>query len=514
MGDSEQFNVDDLFNTIAAKHHSRFVETLPKYENTYESEQESRQTRLKEKYQTITVHVAREDYLHIRADVELKYLNSAAQGAWPTFLQEVRRKLNMDFIDSIYDKFDESPVHRTLRLQDGGHYIVRQREESSVLEVIQSGERPGKIIWPITRYINSSKEILADIAQNRISMDVRVDRLINEPQVRARQRGIVQLLLKAQLPNEILKIAFELIKPREEKLFHSEEELEAIRRENVKKRDPELDSLSLYRTTLECLNRVAVRGYMEEIAADKVISFIIETIETFLDEVDIAVVGMKLISDIVKMLTRRTEDILNLIMNGVQQYAPPPPIGMERVIKRLLPDPEEVARKKAEEEIRMRDELRLKEAREMKELDEKIEAKEKAAAAAALEAVATKVSLPRVDLKAQKRREKAAKALKKRMEQGSSSSGIAGPGAPVARPASPGKTARGPPVAIILADHSRPNSRIGSAGEMVPRPKSKGFKTPLNCRRCLSVFIMHIAHLSSITHLVLIFILYLSHADH
>jgi hypothetical protein len=354
MGDSEQFNVDDLFNTIAAKHQARFVESLPRYTETYESEQETRQTLLKEKWQTITVHVAREDYLHIRADVELQYLNSAAQAAWPSFLQEVRLKLNMDFIDSIYDKFDESPVHRTLRLQDGGHYIVRQREESSVLEVIQSGERPGKIIWPITRFINSSKEILADIAQNRISMDVRVDRLINEPQVRARQRGIVQLMLKAQLPNEILKIVFELVKPRAEMAYLDEEELALIRKENIKKRDPELDSLSLYRTSLECLNRVAVRGYMEEIAADGVVSYIIDTVETFLDEVDITVVGMKLISDIVKVLTRRTEDILNLIMNGVQHYAPPAAIGIERVVKRLLPDPEEVARKKAEEELRMR----------------------------------------------------------------------------------------------------------------------------------------------------------------
>jgi hypothetical protein len=129
--------------------------------------------------------------------------------------------------------------------------------------------------------------------------------------------------------------------------------------------------------------------------------------------------------------------------------------------------------------------MRLKEEREMRELDEKIEAKEKAAAAAALETVATKVSLPKVDLKAQKRREKAAKALNKRMQQGSSAAGIAtGLEAPAARGGSPGKTVRGPPTARVLADNSRPASRIGSAGEVLPpRPKSKGFKTPLNCRR-------------------------------
>lgn len=481
---SSDFNVDDLFNTIAEKHKSRFVDSLPKYTTSYEHEQESRQTRLKEEYHTVRVHVAREDYLYIQGDVELKFYPSAAQGAWPTFLQEVRRVLNMDFIDSIYDKFDESPVHRTLRLQDGGHYVVRQREESSVLEVIQSGERPGKIIWPITKDINSSKEILGDLALNRVSMDVRVDRLINEPQARARQRGIITLLLKAKLPSEILKIVFELIRPREELEYHDEEEIAQIRKENIKKRDPEIDSISLYRTSLESLNRVAVRGYMEEMAADNVVRYILETAENFRHEVDITVVGMKLISDIVRVLTRRTDDILNVVMDSAQHYAPEPSKGIERVIKRLLPDPEEVARKKAEEDRRIHMEMKAKEERDMRELDAKIEAKEKAAAAAALETVATKVSLPKVDLKAQRRREKAKKAMLKRLEGGSTLSRAVGQ-APTARNGSPTRTGRGPPTARVLADNSRPSTRAASAGgkDKKGRPTSGGFKAPLNCRR-------------------------------
>jgi len=491
---------EDYINYISEQRTIRFHETLPQYNATYESEQEIRQTRLKENYRSVTVHVAREDFLHIQADVHIQFLQSAAQAAWAPFLSEVRQKLNIDFIDSIYDKFDHSPVHCTLRLQNDGHYVVRQREESSVLEVIQSGVRPGKIVWPITKDINSSKEILVDINNNLMPMEERVDKLISEPQVRSRQRGISVLLLKAKLPDEILKVVHELVEVKSEPAGVSDQELAELRKENAKKTDPEMDVVSLYRLSLECLNRIALKGFMEEMAEDSVVRYVLDTVERLRDEVDVVFIGMKLISDIVKILTRRTDRILHVIMDSIQHYGPPPACGDTRVLKRLIPSPEEQARLRAEEEERAQAELKAKEEQDMLELDARISAKEKAAQAEALEAVTTQVKLPKIKVsKAAKRQKKALKKMQARMAQGSvdrlsqsadthSSSAFLTENESTSRvghSATVNTIRSGPPRARVVAALPKPRTLVGAAEGSPGLPPRPVFKAPASTRRPL-----------------------------
>lgn len=343
LGDDEGMeNKDFHFKELAERQLTLFRNTLPKYKESFNSEQELRQTCLVQKNSQVTVHVAREDFPHIRASITVFFLPDAAQAAWAVFLDECRNKLGIDFIDSVYDKFDQSPVHRVLRLLEGGHYVVRQREESSVLEVIQSGVRPGKIVWPITKFINTAKDVLADLQSHQPGMEARVERLVQQPQLRPRQRKICQKILQATTPEQIMKVMRELVEQRAPHESDSPEVVEAINRDNTKKLDPDIDYVSIYRIFLESLNRVALRGYMEEAGEDSILSYLLQLLERLQREVDVVVLGMKLMSDMVKSLPLRTEEIFHVIMNCVQLYSPPPQPGFLRVLKRHLPSPEEV----------------------------------------------------------------------------------------------------------------------------------------------------------------------------
>mmetsp|Transcript_11155 Transcript_11155/g.18218 ORF Transcript_11155/g.18218 Transcript_11155/m.18218 type:complete len:778 (+) Transcript_11155:84-2417(+) len=396
---------DVHFQPLAEKQVTLFTNTLPVYRETEECKQELRQTCLVQKPSQVTVHVAREDFLHIRATITVSFIPDAAQGAWADFLDECRNRLGIDFIDSVYDKFDHSPVHRVLRLQEGGHYVIRQREESSVLEVIQSGVRPGKIVWPITKFINTAKDILDDLQTHQPGMENRVERLVNQPQLRSRQRKICQMIIKSSNPEEIMKIMLELVEQRKPKPSDPPDVVDKIEKDNKKKIDSEIDYISIYRIFLETLNRVALRGYMEEAGENSILTYILNLIERLKDEVDIVVLGMKLMSDMVKSLALRTDEIFHVIMNCVQKYSPPPQPGFIRVLKRNIPSAEELERRRQAEDERLAQEAMEEEERNTRELNAKLLAKEKAAEDEKKAAVATKVAVSTVDLAAKRRQE-------------------------------------------------------------------------------------------------------------
>jgi hypothetical protein len=404
MNDQTQ-GIDNDFQRITIQNEERFKQSLMNYQNTYEYQQETRQISLHEEYRTISVHIAREDYPNIHDHITIDYLYSAAQKYWNIFLNLVREKLELDFVDSIYEKHTLTPIHTILRLQPGGSYLVRQREESSILELIRTGVRPGKIVWPITKDINSSKQRLHELAQNQLPMDTRVDRLIHKPQIRVRQRGITTLLLKTQFPEEILQIINELVRVKNpstaaavlsaENQLIAEEIKNEIEADNLKKLDPEIDLPAIYRLSLECLNRHAVKGLMEEVGDDRIVTYVLEVLSEYKENVDITVIGMKLLNDIVKVLTRHVAQVFQVVMDAFQFYAPPPVPGYPRVIKRLLPSPEEVAKKQQEEEERMLREQKLKEEQDLLELESKIVAREREVSKAARENITTKVLVPK-----------------------------------------------------------------------------------------------------------------------
>jgi hypothetical protein len=118
--------------------------------------------------------------------------------------------------------------------------------------------------------------------------------------------------------------------------------VEAIEKDNKKKIDNDIDYLSIYRLFLESLNRVALRGFMEEAGENNILTYVLNLIERLKGEVDIVVIGMKLMSDMVKSLALRTDEIFHVIMNCLQLYSPPCQKGFVRVLKRNIPSPEEV----------------------------------------------------------------------------------------------------------------------------------------------------------------------------
>lgn len=391
------------FQRITLRNEENFKQSLLLYQTTYEYEQEMRQVSLYEEYRTITVSIAREDYPNIQNEITFNYLYSAAQKYWNIFLTLVREKLRIDFIDSIYEKDSLTPIHTIIRLQPNGSYLVRQREESSILELIHTGIRPGKIVWPITKEINSSKQRLHELSLNQQPMETRVERLLQKPQIRVRQRGVTTLLLATQFPDEILQIINELVRVKDPSVVAlssdnqtlTEELKNEIEADNLKKQDPEIDLPTIYRISLECLNRHAVKGLMEEVGDDRIVTYILEVLSIYKENVDITVIGMKLLNDIVKVLTRHVDQVFQVVMDSMQHYAPPPTPGYPRVIKRLLPSPEEVAKKRQEEEERSLREQKLKEEQDLLELESKISAKEQEVNKAARQNITTKVTIPK-----------------------------------------------------------------------------------------------------------------------
>ena len=124
----ENFNQLHALNNLELVHTHRtaeFRDSLPKFSETYDAEQEQRQLRMQEKKVELTVNVTREDYVHISADIKIEFAPSAGQAMWAKFIDEIRIKLGMENVDKIYGKYDGAPLHRILSLKQGGYYVAR-----------------------------------------------------------------------------------------------------------------------------------------------------------------------------------------------------------------------------------------------------------------------------------------------------------------------------------------------------------------------------------------------------
>jgi len=357
--------------------------------------QEDRQTKLVTQYTTITVNVRREDFPSITADVPVRYTTEALQAAWGQFVTDLRVALNVEFVDSILDRKDMAPVNRILGLRDGGQYFVRQREESAVLEVIQSGNNPEQTSWKVTESINLAKERLLDsgVAQNK--MDVKIDEILHRPTLRDAQRECTFRLLEAEESVEIIDAMWDILNAedlppaeyaaamtlkmkqeaalkakadeRTARLAHlvatggsAKEILElsqggevgasigAFDQISTKTHDKEVDIIGLYRLAFECLGRLLVKNPEKgkNIAKDS-FKFVQDTMVKYRDEVDICVLGSKLLSDLSASLVLYRSDFYDVMLDNIQHYAPKnddfrPP----RVIRRKFTELE----KKADEE--------------------------------------------------------------------------------------------------------------------------------------------------------------------
>jgi len=348
-------------------------------------EQESRQTKLVDDILHMTVNVAREDFPSISSDVPISYTLSAAQAAWRQFLVDTRVVLNLEFIEDILDKKDMAPVHRIQALRNGGQYFVKQREASAILEVIESGKLPQQLSWPVTQGINIAKDNLLESAKTHEWMDKRVDEIINMPMIRESQRSFMTLLTEADQAQEVLDIIFDVMHeidlPAEElkialeKKAAAEEEARIKEEERLERmqaalqkgasaaelmalnseepirpvfialttHDPEVDIVLLHRVALESLSRLSKKhpDKLPEMA-QLTHKFVYDTVVKFRDEIDIVLLGLKVVGDYCDFNAVNRHEIFVLILDTIQSYAPPPLFYLPRVIHRLL-SPEELA---------------------------------------------------------------------------------------------------------------------------------------------------------------------------
>ena len=146
------------FHTLRNKHHETYKKSLQDYSSTHAYEQEQRQTRIETEIVNITVNVAREDFPSISADIPVSYRRDATQSGWAQFIKDVRRTLDLEYIEIIIDRRDGQAVHRIQRLFDGGEFFVRVTETSAVVEALITHKTPIVTHWEVTKYITSAHD--------------------------------------------------------------------------------------------------------------------------------------------------------------------------------------------------------------------------------------------------------------------------------------------------------------------------------------------------------------------
>eukprot|EP00601_Ochromonadales_sp_CCMP2298_P032298 CAMPEP_0173326456 /NCGR_PEP_ID=MMETSP1144-20121109/1070_1 /TAXON_ID=483371 /ORGANISM="non described non described, Strain CCMP2298" /LENGTH=494 /DNA_ID=CAMNT_0014270757 /DNA_START=12 /DNA_END=1493 /DNA_ORIENTATION=+ len=337
------------FETLYENQCSMFARTV-NFLSDFEAnrrEQEARQITLVDTPITIRINIAREDFPNINVDVDVVFLKSAASQAWAALIKETCIKLNLDFLHSIIDRVDKSPVTRVLRLRPNGEYLARQRESSAILEVINTGLTPVEVSWPVTMAINDVKQQLAFEERAQPVLDLRIASLVSKPATRDTQRDVASLLMNATGPvatvttieefhrcfkNEDAVIASVLTSPG--KVKKKVVLPPRVPFSEVDKYHLEVDIVSLHRLCLETLCRFAARGRAKEVAT-RCFRYVRRVVEELRGEVDLVVLGLKLLSDVSKYLIEAREEVLHLVLDCVQAYAPPSAKHRPRMPARL-----------------------------------------------------------------------------------------------------------------------------------------------------------------------------------
>lgn len=301
-------------------------------------EQEERQTKLADRLVTLIVNVSREDFPDITSDITITYNIAATQQAWGVFLKNVCDALKVEFIHTILDRSDRSPVFRILQLRQRGAYLVRQRESSSVLEILNTGKDPQEISWSISAVINEAKKDLAFDNKNVSIVESRIKNLVSKPLTKLPERQVIDKILQSKSPLEIVHL-LELF----EEDFDRDNDRDYFQNQNkhYKKKDKSLDYakfdhkvdiVTVYRIAIESLNRLSVVLNHEKLVemAKRCFPFIATSLVRFRVEVDIIVTCLKLINDLVRFLSKKREEIFHLVLDCIQYYAPDPLPGRER----------------------------------------------------------------------------------------------------------------------------------------------------------------------------------------
>lgn len=167
--------------------------------------QEKRQITVQEKLTEIDVIVCREEYPLHKSTIHVSFYVSSAQDAWEKFLADVCRSLHLEFIHSILERGDKAPVYRVLMLRNGAEYLVRQRETSSILQVLNDGVAPLEISWESTRDIITVKKDLAFNDRQHPGLVSRVLNLVSKPLTQHNEQALSRRILDATKPEDLVR---------------------------------------------------------------------------------------------------------------------------------------------------------------------------------------------------------------------------------------------------------------------------------------------------------------------
>jgi hypothetical protein len=297
--------------------------------------QEKRQITVKEELTEIEVTVAREDFPLQKAQIKISYFPSSAQEAWGKFLSDVTKALRLDFIHSVVDRGDKAPIFRIIMLKNNSEYLVRQRENSSVLEVLNQGVSPMEISWEVTRDILHVKKDLEFNLRTNPNTQQRVFNLVSKPITSLRQKQFTERLLQTTKPKDIVDDVNKLYLPGVETWSPEYTSgLVTLNYGDTARLDADYDMVTIHRLSLEHLDRLCARGF-EALVAKQAIHYVFKAMKELADESDVVAVGLKLVADLSRFLLKQRDGVFTAVLNAMQHYAPPAPSHRPRKPKRL-----------------------------------------------------------------------------------------------------------------------------------------------------------------------------------
>ncbi|RYG66153.1 hypothetical protein EON64_10390, partial [archaeon] len=290
-------------------------------------EQEQRQLKICEALIKITVQVSREDFPSVRGNVTLQYFPTAAQQVWGKFLSDICKLLKIEFVHSVLERGDRAPVNRILRLKDGGDYLVRQRESSAVLEVLNTHAPPLEHSWPITQKIVGVKKDLQLGVRGLPNVHNRILHLTSQLLTSRTEKDTAEKILNARQPLEVVVSLCLLYLDSETAV--SEEELSLLplntNFNELSRFEGTVDILSLHRLALETLNRFAVKDtHTQQLVAKQTSQYILKVLEGLAERLDLVTLALRLLTELLSHMVSYKERCFGILLKVMKMYAPLP----------------------------------------------------------------------------------------------------------------------------------------------------------------------------------------------
>jgi hypothetical protein len=352
-GGSDGLGVANLtLNNIQKKQFEMFRRTIDQQapRQIEDRLREKRQISIVEPTSHIHITICREDFPDIKTAIDIEYVPSSSQKAWEPLLATICKRLKIEFIDSIIERGDKAPIYRIARFKDGGDYLVRQRESSAILEVLNSSIPPIENSWESTRDI---VEVKADLSFNLSTVHRTNDRiisLVSQPMTTLNQKEISDQIRTAVRPDAIVQLINTLYLKNTSNAYLLDMKVETLNlnyNQMALFNRQKLDIITIHRQGIEKLNLMATQGQSENIVKE-CLHYLLNVVIDLIYEVDIVVLGLKCLSDLIPYLLLQRERIFNTVLDCIQYYSPLSPYHRQRKAPRLL-EKQEKAEKLAKE---------------------------------------------------------------------------------------------------------------------------------------------------------------------